>query len=143
MSWSKHGQEKKSGTKDQNKESSPPKTVKRFSCSPAKFRSWSNEAMLQAIETVKSGKLGVNRAALEHNVLRTTLKDRISGRVVHGTNMGPKPYLTYEEEKELVDFLLMCSRIGYGKTRSEVLRIIEAIMKRKGRKHEWSCFCER
>ena len=48
--------------------------------------------------------MGVHTAALEFNVPRTTLKDRIAGRVAHGCNMGPKPYLTYEEEKELVEF---------------------------------------
>ena len=35
----------------------------------------------------------------------TTLKDRVSGRVIHERNMGAKMYLTFEEEKELVDFL--------------------------------------
>jgi len=50
--------------------------------------------------------MGVNRAALEYKVPRTTLKDRVSLRVIHGCNMGPKPYLTKDEEKELVDFLL-------------------------------------
>ena len=61
--------------------------------------------------------MGVNRAALEYNVPCTTLKDRVSGRVIHGSNMGPKMYLTYEEEKESVDFLLNRAKIGYAKTR--------------------------
>lgn len=60
--------------------------------------------MQAAIDAVKSGRKGVNRAALEFGVLHTTLKDRIAGRVVHGTKSGPKPYLTHLEEKELVDF---------------------------------------
>ncbi len=47
--------------------------------------------------------------------------------------MGPKSYFTREEEKELVDFLVNCSKMGYGKTRAEVLRIVEAVMKKKGR----------
>ena len=46
--------------------------------------------------------MGMNRAAIEHGVPRTTLKDRLSGRVIHGTNIGPKHYLTQEEEKQLV-----------------------------------------
>ena len=92
--------------------------------------------MLQAMEAVKSGSIGMNRAAIEHGVPRTTLKDRLSGRVIHGTNIGPKPYLTQEEEKQLVEFLVNCCKMGYGKTRGEVLKIVEAIMKKKGRKHE-------
>ena len=47
--------------------------------------------------------------------------------------MAPTPYLTYEEEKELVRFILNCSRMGYGKTRGELLRIVRETMKKKGR----------
>ena len=97
-----------------------------------KLRSWSDDSMQAAIDAVKSGRMGVNRAALEFGVPRTTLKDRIAGRVVHGTRSGPKPYLTPQEEKELADFLVSCSKMGYGKTRGEVLKIVEAIAKKKG-----------
>ena len=103
--------------------------------------------MLGAMEAVRTGSMGVNRAVLEHSVPRTTLKDRLSGRIIHGSNIGPKPYLTQDEEKELAKFLINCFKMGYGKTRGEVLKIVEAVMKKKGRKHEgpisqgwWCCF---
>jgi len=60
--------------------------------------------MRRAYEVVTTKKMGVNQAALEFDVLRTTLKDRVLLRVIHGCNMGPKPYLTQDEEKEFVDF---------------------------------------
>jgi len=44
----------------------------------------------------------VNRAAKEFGMPRNTLKDRLSGRVQHGRKAGPKPYLSPDEEKELV-----------------------------------------
>ena len=116
------------------KENQPPKSNRKKCNRPAKLRTWSNDSMLQAMDAIKSGKMGVNRAAIEHCVPRTTLKDRIAGRVVHGTNMGPKAYLTHEEEKELVKFLFECSKMGHGKTRGEVLKIMEATMKKKGTK---------
>ena len=87
--------------------------------------------MQTAIDAVKSSRKGVNRAALEFSVPHTILKDRITGRVVHGTKSGPKPYLTQQEEKELVDFLVRCSEMGYGKMRGEVHKIVEAIAKKK------------
>ena len=46
--------------------------------------------------------------------------------------MGPKPYLSNEEEKELVEFLVECSKIGYEKIRQEVMKLIEEIVERKG-----------
>ena len=58
--------------------------------------------MIAAMEAVKSGEMGANRAALEHGVSKTTLKDRISGRVKHGKNPGPISFLTNEEENELI-----------------------------------------
>ena len=79
---------------------------------PQKLRMWSNEAMVGAMDAVAEGRMGVNRAALEFGVPPTTLKDRIAGRVVHGTKSGPKPYLTHEEEQKLVEFLINCSKMG-------------------------------
>ena len=70
--------------------------------------------MLRAIKAIKNGEMGQNigPCTLEFGVSRTTLKDRISGRVIHGTNIGSKPYLTKEEEKKLVDFLLLAQKWG-------------------------------
>ena len=118
------------GGKTKNKENlEPEKKTNR----PAKLRGWSSESMVEAMKVVKEVQFGVNRVALEYGVPKTTLKDRLNGRVIHGTNMGPTPYLTYEEEKELVRFILNCSRMGYGKTRGELLRIVGETMKKKGR----------
>ena len=49
---------------------------------------------------------------LQFNVPRTTLQDRISGRVVHGVKPGPKPYLNKAEESELAEFLGVTSCVG-------------------------------
>ena len=89
--------------------------------------------MLQAMEAVRSGKMTMNKAADAFEVPRTTLKDRLSGRVKHGTKPGPNPYLTKEEETELVDFLIVSSSIGYGKTKREVINIVKQTLEKKGR----------
>ena len=77
------------------------------------------------------GPLGVNRAALEYAVPPTSLKDCLAGRVVHGTKMGANPYLTNQEEQELAEFLINCARMGYRKTRKDVLNIVHATVLRK------------
>ena len=59
-----------------------------------------------------------------NNVPASTLKDRLSGRVKHGTNPGPAPYLTSEEEDELATFLVQLAEMGVGKTKREVLVIV-------------------
>ena len=60
--------------------------------------------MIAAMEAVKSGEMGLIRAALEHGIPKTTLKDRISRKVKHGTNPGPSSFLNKEEENELASF---------------------------------------
>ncbi len=107
---------KKSSTKRRSKENQPPNSKRKPAERPAKLRGWTNEAMIEAMKAVKDGKMGVNRAALEHGVPKTSSKDRLTGRVVHGTSMGPKPYLTDTEEN------INCSKMGYGKTRDEVFK---------------------
>ena len=73
----------------------------------------------------------VKRAADDHGVPVSTLRDRISGRVVHGTKPGPKPYLSGEEEKELSSFLKSRANVGYGKTRKDVLCIAQSVASEK------------
>ena len=88
--------------------------------------------MKAAIDAVKSQNSGVNRAAIDHGVPPTTLKDRLSGRVQENTNPGPSRYLDKQQEKELSTFVKDCAAIGYGKTRREVMRIAESYAKQNG-----------
>ena len=62
-------------------------------------------------------------------VPKSTLKDHLSGCVEDGCHLGPKPYRS--EEEELTSHLLSASKIGLGKTRYEVTRIVEGVAKQK------------
>ena len=53
------------------------------------------------------------------------------GRTVHGKKSGPIPYLSKEEE-ELVALLKQVSSIGYGKTKKEVLAMVQKTVEKKG-----------
>ena len=77
------------------------------------------------MDMVACEELGMNRAALQYGVLRTTLKDRLSDRVKLGTKPGPVVYLDLKEEEQLVKFLFEYARIGYGKTKREVMYTVE------------------
>ena len=105
--------------------------------------------MAAAMTAVKGG-CKTKRAAEEHGVPVSTLRDRISGRVIHGTKPGPRPYLSSTEETELSSFLKSCSDIGYGRTRTDVMGIARSVAAEKGvLKGEkvtqgwWRRFCER
>ena len=105
--------------------------------------------MLAAMTAVKGGS-SIKRAAEEHWVPASTLRDRISGRVVHGTKPGPRPYLSTTEEAELSSFLKSCSNMGYGRTRTDVMGIARSVAAEKGilkrskvTQGWWRRFCER
>ena len=88
--------------------------------------------MLEAMALAQSGSVSTNCAADRCGVPRSTLKDRLCGRVVHGVKPGPRPYLDAAEETELVDYLFDSAKAGYGKTRQQVKSIAEKIAKSKG-----------
>ena len=99
--------------------------------SPKKRLKWSNESMVKAIDAVRKG-CTIKRAVVEHGKPRTTLQDRISGKVQHGIRPGPKPYLSEAEEGKLVEFLEVVAEVGYGKTRKQVMNIAESTARDKG-----------
>lgn len=98
----------------------------------AKRKKWTDEQMKAAMKSVIDDSLSANRAADLHGVPRSTLKDRLSGRVIHGTKPGPKPYLTVDEEAELSQHLLQASAMGLGKTRRDVKCLVEVCVRKKG-----------
>ena len=73
-----------------------------------------------------------NKAAEMYGVPKSTLKDRLSGRVVHGCRPGPRPYLIPSEEAELASHLVAAASMGVGKTRREVMGIAEQVAASKG-----------
>ena len=93
----------------------------------AKRKQWTNAQMDAAIKAVLiSTASSINSAARDHGVPITTLKNRLSGRVVHGTKPGPVPYLNTTEE-ELVEYLSEANKMGYGKTWRQVKVIAERV----------------
>ena len=57
--------------------------------------------MRDAMEAASSGQVSRNRVADMYGVPKSTLKDRLSGCILHGSKLGPKPYLHPSEEREL------------------------------------------
>lgn len=87
--------------------------------------------MKAAMDAMEKGQT-LSQAAREYGVPKTTLSDRVSGRVIHGVKPGPRPYLSSKEDKELGSFLKDCAKVGYGKTRRDVLSIAQCVAEDKG-----------
>ncbi|CAI8005301.1 hypothetical protein GBAR_LOCUS4131, partial [Geodia barretti] len=113
-----------------------------------RYKAWTEERMERATKAVISEGFSVRHASEEFNVPKSTLGDRVSGRVMPGSNSGPQRYLTTAEEVELVQFLTRVAAIGYGKTRKEVLAIVQNIIDEKCLNKSvtngwWETFCRR
>ena len=70
-------------------------------CRVAPFRQWDTVSMEKAVAAVEKGE-SIRRAAEMFQVPRSTLHDRVSGRVKMDSKPGKTPYLSASEEEELV-----------------------------------------
>ena len=96
-----------------------------------KTKEWTGEQMEKAIQDVTTAALGVRRAALEYQVPRSTLSDRITGRVCPGATPGAPKYLCEDEEEELVKWIASCAEVGYAKSVREIRAVVGAIVSNK------------
>ena len=124
-----------------------PKVTEKVEHNKCMYKQWNEDQMANAFEAVKKGS-SIRHAAEEYDVPRSTLADRISGRVVPGTNSGPSKYLSTEEEDELVQFLLDCASIGYPHGRLEVIAMVQRVCHERGIERVvthgwWESFCRR
>ena len=66
----------------------------------------------------------IRKTADEFDVPKSTLYDRISGRIAFGAKSGPPAYLSVKEEAELVKLLVGLARIGFARTCKHELNIV-------------------
>lgn len=93
---------------------------------------WTQEQMYGAINSVLQEGMSIRRAADQYGVPKSSLGDRLSGRVLPDARCGPDTYLSLREEDELVMFLTRCASIGYAKSRKEVLALVQAVLDSRG-----------
>ena len=115
---------------------------------PKVYKEWSVENMEQAYQAVMHDGVSIRRAAVEYNIPRTTLGDRVQGRVLPGSVSGKQPYLSPSEEIELVTFILRCADIGFPRGRKEIIALVQRVCDSRGLNVNvthgwWERFCHR
>ena len=83
------------------------------------------------MQAVVNNGMSYREAVTQFGVPKSTLHDRISGKVLPGAVSGAPSYLTKEEEEELARWLEGCAQIGYAKSVKEVRAIVGAIVAKK------------
>ena len=71
---------------------------------PANYKCWNKKHMTHAVTAVSEKQMSIRTAALHFNVPKSTLGDRMSGRVLMGAVSGPTKYLSNQERDELARF---------------------------------------
>ena len=104
--------------------------------------------MSKALSALVTWGMSVREAASHFGVPKSTLGDRVSGGVQSGAISGPTTYLMADKETELVWFLVRCSKIGYPKSRKQVLALVRRLMLKNGiaalvTDGWWEKFCSR
>ena len=83
---------------------------------------------MQALGEINANEISINKAADKYGIPRTTLKDKLAGRTPLISTQGPNPYLTKEEEGEIVTWAVHMSRIGYGRTKEQIFDIVQTLL---------------
>lgn len=94
--------------------------------------------MERALTEVKSGRCTVRQAAKEFGVPKSSLGDRVSGRVTPGTRSGPAQLITSADEELLVEFSLYMSRHGFPLTKQQLVSFASSIYRRQHRRVAFS-----
>ena len=84
---------------------------------PSNLKIWSAESMDQAMNAVLNEGMSIRYAAEHYAVPKSTLGNRIRGRVLPGSTSGPRQILNDDEEEESVAFLRHCASVGLSKSR--------------------------
>uniref|UniRef100_A0A1X7TL34 HTH psq-type domain-containing protein n=1 Tax=Amphimedon queenslandica TaxID=400682 RepID=A0A1X7TL34_AMPQE len=87
-----------------------------------KRKYWSQQAMEQAVASVKSDAMGLREAARCYNVPVETLRRRVKGLVPVECKQDP-PTVLSKEEDQLYEYLINMADMGYGITRDTLMRL--------------------
>ena len=79
----------------------------------AKKKGYTQESLVAAINSVRSGERNVNSASIYFKVPRSTINNHIMGKV-RDFKRGRPPVLTQEAERDLVRMLLTCNDWAFG-----------------------------
>lgn len=80
------------------------------------------EDLKKAVEDVKSKRLSFGKAAAVYSVPKTTIYDHLKTSKPE-PKRGRKALFTFEQEKELEDYIIKCSKMFYGLTIERVRKI--------------------
>lgn len=96
---------------------------------------YSEEDLQNAMESVRSKQLSLNKAALQFKIPKSTLSKKLTGKTTEERRMGPPPVLTAIEERNLEEWIIGKAKIGFPMHKDDVKDAVCKVMKETGRKN--------
>ena len=94
---------------------------------------WLEEDMVNAVNHVTlNPTTSVRKACVLFGVPRSTLRDRLSGRIALGSKPGRKPLLDQSQESKLLDYAGNRAQLGIGFGKSQFLQYAAQLAKKYG-----------
>jgi hypothetical protein len=97
--------------------------------------------MTKALDAVRRGHLTSYAAAKAYGVPRTTLHDRLMGRVADDAVPGGKTILSSAEELTLCDFVVRSAQSGFPLQRVDLKKWVKQILALDGRPNPFKDGC--
>ena len=82
-----------------------------------KYQQYDTGSLPAAVAAVKNGSMSIRKAAVEYDVPRSTLADRVSGKVAVDCSIGRRPTLPKHLETEVVNLATLAAQKGIGVSR--------------------------
>ena len=96
------------------------------------YRRYKHEDLVKACEAVQKG-MSKSLASKTYNVPRTTIRDRIAGRIgIDVSSSGPSPILTPGEEEMITKWIFDMSGVGFPVTRLQLKLEVKKILDQDG-----------
>ena len=102
------------------------------------YRKYNNVNIRDALDLIRSGTLSARRASAIYGVPKSTLLDRVHGRIADDAKSGPDPVLTKEEEEVLCNYVKLMCDIGYPITPKLLCMEVKRILDADGRKNPFT-----
>lgn len=92
---------------------------------------YSLEDLKKAIQDVKTKTVRLGKAAETYNVPKTTIFDHLKKEIIQQPRSGRKPIFTDDQETQLVDYIIKCSKLYYGLTIKKIRQIAYQFAEKK------------
>jgi len=90
---------------------------------------YSEEDLANALAEINSGSITLNKASSKYLIPKSTLHNKITGKVPNARKMGPSPILTYSEEERIKKWILDKAKLGFPMHPNEVKDSVQKVLK--------------